>query len=192
MRNKFICSSFAIRLQLGFSMLEVLITLVIIATALLGTAGLQAYALKSGQSSQLRNQAIFLASDIAERMEANKAGAVAGNYTLAATSSVSVAPAVDCSNTSCDPSELAAWDVFQWESNFATLLPQVSSWEISSPACTGVAPLPSLCNYTIFVAWSDRRIDTTYAAFNAASSVGINATGTSELFSYTTTRSIAN
>ena len=56
----------------GFSMVEVLVTLLIIALALLGTAGLQAYSMRLSQSSVLRSQAVFLVADLSERMEANR------------------------------------------------------------------------------------------------------------------------
>ena len=58
-----------VRIQHGFSMIEILVTLLIIAMAMLGTAGMQAYALKVGQGGQFRNQAVFLAADMAERIE---------------------------------------------------------------------------------------------------------------------------
>lgn len=165
-------------------MLEILITLVIVATALLGTAGLQVYAMRVNQSGQFRNQAVFLASDIAERMEANKAAAVAGNYVLASTSVSSVA-ATDCAAAACNSTNLASWDISQWGIAIANLLPQ-ATWKITRTT-TGN---PS--TYEIVIGWTDRRTDTNYGAYNAASSVGINAGGTGERFSYTATRTVSN
>jgi type IV pilus assembly protein PilV len=137
--------------QTGFSMIEILITLVIIATALLGTAGLQLYAMKVGQSSQFRTQAIFLASDIAERMEANKLGATAGNYVVATASSVSAATP-DCALNPCSPSNLANWDISQWEASVAVLLTQ-PVWSVTQT----VAGNPS--TYQIVIQWTDRSVD---------------------------------
>ena len=59
--------------QKGFSLLEVLITLTISALALLGAADLQLRAMQTGQSSQARTQAVLLASDLVEKIEANTA-----------------------------------------------------------------------------------------------------------------------
>jgi type IV pilus assembly protein PilV len=155
--------------QRGFSMLEILITLVIIATALLGTAGLQINAIRMNQSSQFRTQAVFLASDIAERMEANKVAAIAGNYVVAQTSTPSTA--TDCSTGSCDSTTLAAWDISQWENAIITLgLPQ-ASWEVTQ---TGTGD-PS--TYKIVINWTDRSSD--------KSTHGEN-------FSYTATRTVNN
>lgn len=180
------------KLELGFSMLEVLITLVIIAIALLGTAGLQIYAMRTGQSSQLRNQAVFLASDMAERMEANKPGSIAANYTVAATNTVVTAPVIDCAAASCSAANLATWDIYQWEAALVSVLPQVSSWQVTAPVCVIITSAPTSCSYQIIISWTDRRTDTNYAAYNAATSTGINAANTGERFSYTATRTIVN
>lgn len=185
MRHKLHPAGFPSTKQHGFSMVEVLITLVIVATALFGTAGLQVYAMRMNQGGQFRTQAVFIASDIAERMEANKAAAVAGNYAVASTSTASV-PAADCAQAVCDPANLANWDISQWETSIVNLsLPQ-ASWQITQTT----AGNPS--TYDIIIRWTDRRADTTYAAYNATSPVGLNAVGTSEVFSYTATRTISN
>jgi type IV pilus assembly protein PilV len=155
--------------QHGFSMLEILVTLAIVAIALLGTAGLQIYAMRMGQSGQFRTQAVFLASDIAERMEANKAAAVAGNYALGLTRAASTS-AADCATAACDSTSLASWDISQWENAITGLLPQ-PTWQISQTT-TGN---PS--TYSIVISWTDRSSDK-------------NSHG--ETFSYTATRTISN
>ena len=155
--------------QYGFSMVEILVTLVIVAIALLGTAGLQAYAMRVNKSGQFRTQAIFLASDLVERMEANKAQSVLGSYVVATTSAVAAAPA-DCSQAACNPATLAGWDINQWEQSIANLLPQ-PSWSVAQT----VAGNPS--TYSIVIVWTDR------SSVNTASG---------ETFSYTATRTIGN
>lgn len=154
--------------QRGFSMIEVLVTLVIIATALLGTAGLQLQAMKLGKSSDFRTQAVFLAQDIAERMEGNEIAAVVGSYAVAATSAVSVA-VQDCAVNPCSSSELSGWDISVWEGAIvASGLPS-ASWQVEAL----VTGNPS--TYRIRINWVDR-----------SSTPG----GTGELFSYTSVRSI--
>jgi type IV pilus assembly protein PilV len=156
------------KISRGFSMIEVLITLVIIATALLGTAGLQLQAMKLGKSSEFRTQAVFLANDLSERMEGNEIAAVAGGYQVAAASGVSVA-AMDCSAGSCDASQLSAWDIEQWESAIiASGMPQ-ASWQVDALS------LGNPSSYRIRINWVDR-----------SSTPG----STGESFSYTAVRSI--
>lgn len=156
--------------QHGFSMLEILITLVIVATALLGTAGLQIYAMRMGQSSQFRTQAIFLASDILDRIEANKdnaTGAVAGNYVIAGSGTPPALISPDpCTVATCSAAQLANRDINQWENAVASLLPQ-ATWSVTA---SGVG-------YTAVLGWTDR-------------SSSKNSTG--ETFSYTANRNIGN
>lgn len=159
--------------QQGSSLLEVLVTLAIVAVALLGTAALQAKALQLNQGGQFRAQAVFLVADIAERMEANKAAAVAGAYVL---TSGDTPPSLvtDCSTAVCSSSTLATYDILQWQAAVAAVLPQ-GSWSVARTA-TGN---PS--TYSIAVSWVDRRGSTTYAT-----------SGTGESFTYTATRTIFN
>lgn len=137
--------------QQGFSMIEILITLVIIATALLGTAGLQLYAMKVGKNSEFRTQAVFLASDLAERMEANKPAAITGDY---AASSVSAASsASDCAVNACDAASLAQYDLSQWETAVVNMLPG-ASWNVT-PTLTNTPPTVT-ATYQIQISWTDR------------------------------------
>ena len=170
------------RRQAGFSMIEVLVTLLIISLALLGTAGLQMYSMRLNQGGQFRTQAVFLVADLAERIEANKPGAVAGNY-LTATSSVPVAVSTACVDDPCVPLALAGFDLSQWQNAIAATLPQ-SSWTVAHDG-----PINPI-TYTITIGWVDRQDDATYAATVAGSPTG--SSGTGERFFYTATRTIFN
>lgn len=57
--------------QRGFSLLEVIITMAILAVGLLGLAGLQARAINAETESFSRAQAMMLANGMADRMNAN-------------------------------------------------------------------------------------------------------------------------
>lgn len=200
MRHNLFPAGFSSTNQQGFSMLEILITLVIVATALFGTAGLQANAMRMNQGGQFRTQAVFLASDIAERMEANKAEAVTtSNYVVASFTNVVSGYTADCTAVVCSSADLASWDLNQWETAIVNLgLPQ-ASWQITQiqtiPANPPNNPIAS-ATYQIVIRWSDRRTDTTYADYDAnllaASAVGSSADEKSEIFSYTATRTISN
>lgn len=162
-----------LRAQRGFSMIEVLVTMMIIALALLGAAGLQANALRINKGGQSRTQAVFLAADLAERLEANRVGAVAGVYAVANSSTPSDSGSA-CDSSACTPSQLADFDLSKWEYAVSQTLPQ-ASWTVTH-STTGN---PS--TYTIVIGWVDRRSNTTYAS-----------AGTIESFSYTTTRTVLN
>ncbi len=68
----------------GFTLVEVLVSIVIVAIGLLGMAGLTAASLKSNNTSYYRSQATVLANDILERMRANVVQARGGQYDIAA------------------------------------------------------------------------------------------------------------
>lgn len=166
-------------------MLEILVTLVIVAIALLGTAGLQLNAMRVNKGGQFRTQAIFLASDMAERMEANKAEAILGTYAVAATSAVGAA-AILCDAAACTSAQLAVWDINQWGTAITNLLPQ-PSWRIcianvAPPACDAAPVAANPITYAIAINWTDRSNVKTISSSGAGAIVD----------SYTATRTIGN
>jgi type IV pilus assembly protein PilV len=174
----------------GFSMIEVLVTLLIISLALLGTAGLQAYSMRLNQGGQFRTQAVFLAADLAERIEANKAGNYVMSWDFAGSGAYDVSGTnpQNCLTATCTSDDLATFDKWQWQrvAGDPSVLPQ-SSWTVTR------AVAGTLTTYTIVVSWVDRMTGTgTNAAFNAAPGFGVNAAGTGERFSYTAIRTISN
>jgi type IV pilus assembly protein PilV len=167
----------------GFSMIEVLVTLLVISLALLGTAGLQAYAMRLNQGGQFRTQAVFLAADLAERIEANKSGGYAVANTIAAANPAAVSTA--CVTAACSADTLATFDLSQWQNAVATTLPQ-SSWSVAQ------AVVGNQTTYTITIGWVDRIANTNNAAADNTSPFGSNAAGTGEKFSYTAIRTVFN
>ena len=67
--------------QSAFSLIEVLVTLVILAIGLLGVAGMQARLQQSEMEAYQRSQALLLLDDMASRLAANRN--VAGSYVTA-------------------------------------------------------------------------------------------------------------
>jgi type IV pilus assembly protein PilV len=103
----------------GFSLLEVLVAVVILAIGLLGLAALQISGLRYISASNMRYQAMVQAVDMSERMRANMAGVGNGSY-----SNVSgVGSNPGCISTSCSPSGIAATDIYQWNTTNSQVLP---------------------------------------------------------------------
>ena len=71
------------RRQRGFSLIEVLIAILILAIGLLGIAHMQASGMRSTHGAYLRTQATFLAGDILDSMRANVTAARGGSYDVA-------------------------------------------------------------------------------------------------------------
>ena len=75
--------------QSGVSLIEVLVSTLILAIGLVGVAGMQALALHNNQEAQMRSHASALAYDLADRMRNNVAAANAGLYDPATASASS-------------------------------------------------------------------------------------------------------
>ncbi len=121
--------------QAGFTLIEILVAVLILAVGLLGFAALQISAVSAGQESYFRSQALIVAESLADRIRANRDYAAWDNradltgtgiadqnlygvptgtvYTCAAP------PVPFCSDdegtnaATCNEQELAAFDVYQ-------------------------------------------------------------------------------
>lgn len=103
------------RLQAGMTLVEVLVTLVLISIGLLGVGALQLTTLRNNQESYVRSQAAMLAADILDRMRSNQTGFNAGNYDMA-----SDASGFDQAGAA---STVAATDIAAWQASINRLLP---------------------------------------------------------------------
>jgi type IV pilus assembly protein PilV len=77
--------------QAGMTLIEILVAIVVLAIGLLGLAGLQLKGIQVNQGSTWRWQAAALAEDLADRIRADQAGAVAGYYNITAGAPVTTA-----------------------------------------------------------------------------------------------------
>jgi type IV pilus assembly protein PilV len=68
--------------QRGTTLVETLVALLVLSIGLLGVAALQVNALQTNQGAHIRSQASVLAYDLADRMRANRAVALAGGYNV--------------------------------------------------------------------------------------------------------------
>ncbi len=159
--------------QAGFSMIEVLVSLLLIAVVMLGHAGMQANALKFSKGASFRMQAVLLSTEMAERVESNKTGAIAGNYVVATAATTPSTASTDCLTAACDSTALASYDLAQWTARVAATLPS-GSWQITQT----VTGNPS--TYSIVLSWQDRR--------DSGNTTTYSTTGTTETLSLTTTK----
>jgi len=105
--------------QSGFSLLEVLITLVIVATGLLGLAAMQARGLSTNHNAYVRSQATLLAYDLTDRMRANiKAKDSYQTNNLSTKTAVS-----GCISSGCSPVQMAQHDLYEWNVALTKALP---------------------------------------------------------------------
>ena len=130
------------KIQQGFSLLEVLIAIVVLSIGLLGLAGLQASSLRNNHSAYLRSQATFLATDIIDRMRANRLAALGGSYDIA----MNAAPPTGTS--------VVKTDLNQWLTALANQLPAGDG---------AIARNGTL--FTVTIQWDDNRDSTNLVSF---------------------------
>lgn len=94
----------------GFSMIEILVTVIIISVGLLGIASLQIISLKNVNNTQFRTLATIYAYDMAERMRSNRAAL--GDYDGIDTDTVSETEPV-CSP--CTAAQITQYDAYEWK-----------------------------------------------------------------------------
>jgi type IV pilus assembly protein PilV len=98
------------RRHAGATMIEVLVTMVIIAFGLLGMAGLQVRMQSSELESYQRSQALLLLNDMANRMATNRGALLAGSYNIAATAPVGAnLPTCPAAGTTTAGRDIAEW-----------------------------------------------------------------------------------
>jgi type IV pilus assembly protein PilV len=107
----------------GFTLIEVLVSMVILAIGLLGLAVLQIASMQNTQGGYLRAQATLLAYDIIDRMRANIPGVSAGNYDIALADPAPGGPSCLGAAADCNVVDLGQFDVDQWRASLGAYLP---------------------------------------------------------------------
>ena len=108
--------------QQGFTLLEVLISLVILAVGLLGLEGLQSVSVINNHGSLMRSEASLLSYDILDRMRANRDEALTTTQYLSGFED-SASAYTACGSSCATHAELASHDLSQWKTDVAAQLP---------------------------------------------------------------------
>lgn len=124
----------------GMSMIEVLVSVMVLGVGLLGIAAMQSIALRGGQGSLESSQAVMGANSIIEAMRANRANA--GAYVYDGTTS--------CGTTPVAGTTLATNDLNFWVTSLKTTIGSASS------TCGKIVSLGGN-NYRVTVQWDDSR-----------------------------------
>jgi type IV pilus assembly protein PilV len=148
----------------GFSLVEVMVTLIIVSVGLLGIAKMQALALASTGTARLRSLAAIEAASLASAMHAERAYWAAGTSAVTVTgttiSDATLATARSCRQpiggarpTACTAVQMAADDLQQWASQLQTLLPH----DFASITCQQLAGTPTTC--LVVIKWSEHTVN---------------------------------
>lgn len=181
----------------GFTMIEILVTLVILMIGLLGIAGLMAQGQRASFEAYQRQQALAFANDMAERVKANRPGvdntAVTTTYAAAVPLATPTgdgtrfgALATNCATSNCTTSDVVLYDVAIWDGLLAGSASETTTGgaalgpilnpkgciealpgATACPACGG-PPASRQITYRISVAWQGN--------YSTAAPTGANTT----------------
>jgi len=164
----------------GFSLIEVMVALIIIAVGMLGIAKLQALALSTTGSSGVRSLVAIEAASLASTMHTNRDYWVSGppapvtNIAITPTGPLTNTISIDtfpvaqnCATTSvCNQAQVAAYDVQQWAAALGAVVP-AAGVQIACPA--GVTPVAC----TIQITWQENVVGTNNATAAAGATAGV-------------------
>lgn len=143
--NSFSPPSQAPGLSSGFTLIEALVTVVVMSIGMLGLAAMQSASVRFAYDSYLRTQTSFMAADLFDRMRANPSV----NYDdLTATTSTNCASA----SADCDAATMMQFDMAQWTAQAGELFPD------ADVEITTNTPAP-FHTYTIEFKWNSRTTD---------------------------------
>lgn len=167
----------------GFTLVEVLVALVVLALGLLGLALLQTTGMRYTTNSYSRTQATYLAYDLAERMRANVPAFQAGTYDVNATAAKNIDSSTNtyykcnlpannncaCDIGTCDNTALANYDLGQWYYHLDMLLPgAIDAQKLSTPQYATISRTNNTATITIY--WLEQNRDASSTTTTQATS----------------------
>jgi type IV pilus assembly protein PilV len=179
----------------GFSLVEVMIALIIIAVGMLGIAKLEAVVLSTTSTSRVRALVALQAQSLSDAMHADRdfwdglsgdwtsplsvsVSVVAGTPTITATNSANLTAALGAAPTcsaACSPVTLAGHDVNQWVGTGGTTsaggLATVLQNSTASIDCLATAGFTGMATCTVTISWTENVV----AANQQEASVGAPA-----------------
>lgn len=128
--------------QRGTTLVEVLVSMLLLAVAVIGFAALQVRALTTTNTAVYRAQAVGIAQELAEKVRANYS-----QLALYSGANWAVVPAQDCQAVICTPAEMVNYDIQSSKLLAAAALP---NGNVAARPCAAVNTL--MC---IYVSWND-------------------------------------
>lgn len=148
--------TFRIKNNQGFTLIEVLIAMIVLAIGLLGLAALQTTGLRNSLGAYNRSQATIFAYDLADRMRTNTVES--DNLVVSVYNTVNPDNAAAQDNCAlvvgCSAAEMAQNDLFEWNRDISATLP-LGEGSIAG-VLAGVIPNQNMI-YTLTINWDGNR-----------------------------------
>jgi len=155
--------------QAGFTLIEALVAFLILSVGMLGIASLQTISLRAGYTANLRSVAVIKAEEILERIRSNHTGLL--SYAVDAAGGLT-APGTFCSDStgsviSCNPTQMALYDVYNWKQDLLNVFPAstTATIVIPPPADPLLVPQPPW-SVTVTINWQERDPSAANAVIN--------------------------
>ena len=107
----------------GFTLIEVLVSMVVLSIGVLGLGMLQLTSLQNTQGGFLRSQATINAYSIIDAMRANIPAVTNGNYDITMNTATPAAPTCYGLLADCTTAQMAAADISRWRAVLGSQLP---------------------------------------------------------------------
>ena len=124
------------RQQRGFSLIEVMVAVLIVAVGILGVAGMQVVSLQQNRNALLRDQALQAGNDILDRMRVNPM-----DYSTVELIDAPVAGR-DCVASTCSPTQMRDYDRAQWKCRINPFNAEGEIYSVCTDFGIGRASLP--------------------------------------------------
>jgi type IV pilus modification protein PilV len=146
--------------QMGIGLIEVLVSIILLSSVLIGAIALQLSTAKEQRSAQFVSRAALLASEMGERMRANRAAVKTGTlYTTDSTytgakNNMNSTLIYDCATRICNSTDISDHDISTWWQNIRTQMPAdtVGLLLVSTNQ-------PNLSSRDIIIVWREPVVD---------------------------------
>ncbi|QQX81505.1 type IV pilus modification protein PilV [Shewanella sp. KX20019] len=135
--------------QRGLSLIEVMVSLVILVVGLIGIFNLHIIAKRGSFESFQQTQATYLANDIVNRMKLNRSelSSYADTYTGAKTAVKS------CETNICTTGETLLWDKYQWDQSLIGAAEQIGEQNVGGLDSPVACITESAGTISVIIAW---------------------------------------
>jgi len=136
--------------QAGASLIEVLVSILLMSFGMLALGGMQAYSVAAQKNASNRAVASTMANELAELIRLNRAGFAAGKYDVSMMTTGNKPTLKTCDFPSCTSTTLAEADLTSFQNRVRTQLP-LGGVELSRPGL-------SITQADIWILWEEASV----------------------------------
>ena len=150
----------SIKREQGFTLIEVLISTLVMTVGILGVAAMQMVSFQTNQGAYSRSQATFMAQDIFDRLRANPTGyrttTVYDAVDTSDTGTIPADPTCVATANGCTATQMAQQDLREWAAHFYNIN-SVADYRPTLPNGIGTLTRDGTTNdFTVVVSWNER------------------------------------